>query len=328
MNKPFEETPSTQTLMLFAAWRLEPYGGGVSEQTVSGDISALGHLYEELGVKNNPVYSNEYKWKQFKLGLAKRRKEPMQAPAISMESMLKCVRRNRKNASRMRTSTAEHDLASALMLFLLGIRRKSAGKLWLDPEDGNKSDIRFALSQDREAYVMIVVVRHQKNHKQSEPMRRIVPDTNWGPINNGEDFWPVEWLRSYFQQVPVGYALRAPFTSRKVPPLEAGWNDAPYTNWGPMTDRFTEPLKDGKAYTPHSFRRGLYTAAFKSGTTAEDLKKYGNWASAACELYYNMSRERVISMFERMVEAQKVRKRSESLPNADMYEVNTCVGWA
>ena len=63
----------------------------MSPQTVMGDISALGQLYEELGVKNNPVYSNEHKWKQFKLGLVKRNTEPLQAPAISMAGMMKCA---------------------------------------------------------------------------------------------------------------------------------------------------------------------------------------------------------------------------------------------
>ena len=43
MNKPFEEPPTTQALMYFAAWRLEAFGGGVSPQTVMGDISVLGH---------------------------------------------------------------------------------------------------------------------------------------------------------------------------------------------------------------------------------------------------------------------------------------------
>ena len=75
--------------MYFAAWRLEAFGGGVFPQTVMGDISALRHLYEELGMKNNPVYSNEHKWKQFKLGLVKRKTEPLQAPPITMAGMMK-----------------------------------------------------------------------------------------------------------------------------------------------------------------------------------------------------------------------------------------------
>ena len=227
-----------------------------------------------------------------------------------MAGMMKCVKHNRKQAAVLRTSTGDHDLASALMLFLLGVRRKSAGELWLDPKDGTKSDIRFVWSRDTQAFVMIVVVRHQKNHKQSEPMRRIVPETNWGTIDNGEEFRPVEWLRSYFQLVPEGYAMRAPYTSRKCPPVQAGWQEVAYTSWGAMATRFTAPLrKEGKRYTAHSFRRGLYTAAFRSGTTAEDLKKYGNWASAACELYYNMSKVRVIDMFTRMVEGAKEEKK-------------------
>ena len=108
------------------------------------------------------------------------------------------------------------------------------------------------------------------------------------------------------QQVPPGWALVAPHTSRAKGALRAGWRDNPFTGWDALAARFVAPLAgDGKKYTPHSFRRGLYTTAFHAGASSDDVRKYGNWASDACELYYAMTSERVYAMFTGMAEVAR-----------------------
>ena len=72
----------------------------------------------------------------------------------------------------------------------------------------------------------------------------------------------------------------------------------PFHSVGCVGSEVVGPLVgDGKKYTPHSFRRGLYTTAFHAGMFKDDVRKYGNWASDACELYYAMTSQRVYAMF-------------------------------
>lgn len=144
-------------------------------------------------------------------------------------------------------------------------------------------------------------------------MIRHVPDVCWGRIDNGEYFFPIRWLRQYMQQVPPGWALAAPYTCRSKGALRAGWRENPFTAWDSLAARFVAPLAgDGKKYTPHSFRRGLYTTAFHAGASSEDVRKYGNWASDACELYYAMSSQRVYAMFSNMAASAHEARTKEA----------------
>jgi hypothetical protein len=253
---------------------------------------------------------------KYKKGLVKTKTEPIQSPALVLVDLLKCVEHNRKLAAELRTSTGEHTLAAALILWLGGLRRMSASKIWWDPVDKEKSQLSFLWDKESHAWVMRMKITHQKNHKLCEPMIRHVPDMCWGRVDNGEEFWPVRWLRKYMLEVPPGWALAAPFTCPAKGALKAGWRENPFTAWGKLTERFVAPLAgNGKKYTPHSFRRGLYTTAFHAGASADDVRKYGNWASDACELYYAMTSERVYAMFDSMVEvARKERAKAVTRP--------------
>ena len=281
-------------------------------QTVLGDLSALGHLYEELGVAPNPIYSLDPVWVNYKKGLVKTKTEPLQSPALLLVDLLRCVEHNRTLAAELRTSTGEHTLAAALILWLGGLRRMSAAMIWWDPIEPEKSQLTFLWDEETSVWVLRMKVTHQKNHKLCEPMIRHIPDVCWGEVDNGQKFYPIRWLRHYMQHVPPGWALAAPRTIRLKGALQAGWRENPFTAWDALAARFVAPLAgDGKKYTPHSFRRGLYTTAFHAGMSKDDVRKYGNWASDACELYYAMSSQRVYAMFTGMAEvARKERAKA------------------
>ena len=57
-----------------------------------------------------------------------------------------------------------------------------------------------------------------------------------------------------------------------------------------------------------SIRRGLYTSAFHAGESSDTVRKYGNWASDACELYYALSSQRVYDMFTNMAEVARAER--------------------
>ena len=62
MRHDFEAPPTVGQLLLFGGWR---------PQTVLGDLSALGHLFEELEVVPNPIYSQDRERVRYKERSAK-----------------------------------------------------------------------------------------------------------------------------------------------------------------------------------------------------------------------------------------------------------------
>ena len=194
-------------------------------------------------------------------------------------------------------------MAVALLTYIPGLRKASASAItWASGPHGDGtpdvSDISF--SRHNGLSQLQLRVTHQKNHELSEPMLLVIPEQSWGlPGAHAFTLW--HGYRVTYVGSPKALHWRPCFPPSTHLPVR--FRCTPYQSWPSMMKRLVAPLRQAgyqRSYTPHCFRRGLFTSAFHGGAAADFVQEYGNWSSDACRLYYHLSTVQVQNTFTEM----------------------------